>query len=100
MRAQQGVLDREPAEAAGAKPHRRQLIIAGPGAGKTEVVAALLVGLVEDGGLSATDEILVVSFSRAAVAAVRRRTSASGGTRVTVRTLDSLAARVLDDLDE
>jgi DNA helicase-2/ATP-dependent DNA helicase PcrA len=94
------VLDAEQSRAAGVEAGDRQLVIAGPGSGKTEVVAALLEVLVEQEGLSASDEILVVSFSRAAVAAVRRRTARAGRTRVTVRTLDALAARVLDDLDD
>lgn len=100
MTLNEPTLDAGQARAAGVAAGDRQLVIAGPGSGKTEVVAALLDGLVEQEGLSATDEILVVSFSRAAVAAVRRRTGRAGRTRVTVRTLDALASRVLGDLDE
>ena len=78
----------------------RQIVLAGPGSGKTEVVAALLRHLTEEEGLSATDELLVISFSRAAVAAVQRRTASEQAPPVTVRTLDALAGRLLDELDD
>ncbi len=94
------LLDPEQLAAVQVEPEHRQLVLAGPGSGKTEVVAALLEHLVEDCDVSATDELLVLSFSRAAVSAVRRRTASSARGRLTVRTLDSLAARVLGELDE
>jgi len=82
------------------EPEVRQLVLAGPGSGKTEVVVGLLERLVDHHGLSPADELLVISFSRAAVAAVRRRAVASNGRSVvTVRTLDSLAALLLEELD-
>jgi DNA helicase-2/ATP-dependent DNA helicase PcrA len=93
-------LDLEQRAAVEVEPEDRQLVLAGPGSGKTEVVAALLAQLVDECALSAADEVLVLSFSRAAVAAVRRRTAVKGKGRITVRTLDSLAARVLSDLDD
>src|SRR5688572_20307059 len=85
------VLDIDQEAVARVPCRRRQIVLAGPGSGKTQVVAALLHHLTEEEGLSATDEVLVISFSRAAVAAVRRRTATSGSPRVTIRTLDALA---------
>lgn len=74
----------------------RALVIAGAGQGKTEVVAARLEHLVHESGLEPADEIVVLSFSRAAVAAARRRTKGRGAVaRVAVRTFDSLASRLL-----
>lgn len=93
-------LDADQAEVAAADPETRQIVLAGPGSGKTEVVSALLRNLVDDHGLSPADEVLVVSFSRAAVAAVRRRTAGDrrGRPAPSVRTLDSLAsALVMED---
>lgn len=93
-------LDADQSTAVEIDPGVRQIVLAGPGSGKTEVVSALLEFLVDEEDVSPTEELLVVSFSRAAVSAVRRRTARDGRARVTVRTLDSLAARVLEDLDE
>jgi DNA helicase-2/ATP-dependent DNA helicase PcrA len=74
----------------------RVLVIAGAGQGKTEVVAARLQHLVEEEGLEPADEIVVLSFSRAAVAAARHRTRGRGAVaRVAVSTFDSLASRLL-----
>lgn len=79
-------------------PEERQIVLAGPGAGKSEVVGALAAHLVEDGRLY-PEEILVVSFSRAAVDVVRKRTShvTDEGRGVDVATIDSLAGRVVHD---
>ena len=74
----------------------RTLVIAGAGQGKTEVVAARLEHLVEDEGLEPADEIVVLSFSRAAVAAARQRAEGRGAVAlVAVRTFDSFASRLL-----
>ena len=92
-------LDAEQLVAATAPPETRQIVLAPPGSGKTEVVAARLANLADEHGLAPTDEVLVLSFSRAAVAAVRRR--AHGESRaVAIRTLDSYASRVLEEVDE
>ena len=49
------------------------LVSAAAGTGKTHTLAGRLTWLVEGEGLSAGDEVLVLSFSRAAVAELRRR---------------------------
>ena len=49
------------------------LVSAAAGTGKTHALAGRLTHLVESEGLSAGDELLVLSFSRAAVAELRRR---------------------------
>ena len=46
---------------------QRMLVIAGAGRGKTEVVCRRIQHLVEDERLSPIGEIVVLSFSRAAV---------------------------------
>ena len=80
----------------------RQLVTAGPGTGKTHVLHNRLIKLIEHDEISA-GEILVLSFSRAAVGEVKRRVRESGGdaTRVRVVTFDSLATELLafDDPD-
>jgi len=74
----------------------RQLVIAGPGSGKTEVVAALVAQLVEDQDADPELSLLVVSFSRAAVYAVTRRLRASDiQAAAAVRTIDSLARQIV-----
>ena len=73
----------------------RAVIIAGAGQGKTEVVASRIAFLAHEEELSPTDEILVLSFSRAAVEAVRRRLADREVAAVNVRTFDSFAARLL-----
>lgn len=74
------------------------LVEAGPGRGKTHVLAERIARLVRDGECEA-GEILALSFSRAARDELGRRLSAmSEDTHVgavTVRTLDSLASQVL-----
>ncbi|WP_347958102.1 ATP-dependent helicase [Gordonia aichiensis] len=77
----------------------RLLVTAGAGQGKTEVVAARLVSLL-DGGISASTEVLVLSFSRAAVHAIRSRLADRDLADVNVRTFDSFASELLLDLDE
>lgn len=93
-------LDTAQDEAASIAPGERQIVIAGPGAGKSEVVGALARRFV-DGGLN-PQGILVISFSRAAVDIVRRRTVdvTHEGEQVDAATIDSLAARVIHDLGE
>ncbi|OBJ86633.1 UvrD-helicase domain-containing protein [Mycobacterium asiaticum] len=73
----------------------RLLVIAGAGQGKTEVVASRIRSLVQDEGLIASEEILVLSFSRAAVSAVRTRLDARDVPAPNVRTFDSFASVLL-----
>lgn len=75
----------------------RQVVIAPAGTGKTETVAALVDRLVTDEDIVASQGILVLSFSRAAVTALKRRLATKDvGLRATnVRTLDALAVRII-----
>lgn len=88
-------LDESQRAVAEAPADSRLLVIAGAGQGKTEVVAARIEYLVEDEHLSASTGILVLSFSRAAVHAVRRRLEARDIAATDVRTFDSFAAFLL-----
>lgn len=88
-------LDQSQRVVAEASADARLLVIAGAGQGKTEVVASRIEYLVEDEGLSASTEILVLSFSRAAVHAVRTRLDGREIARTDVRTFDSLASYLL-----
>ncbi len=81
-------------------PGERQIVIAGPGSGKTEVVSRLVEHLVEERDVDATDGILVISFSNAAVFAADRRLRAHGAGPVTVQTMDSLAGEIVHDLGD
>ena len=76
------------------------LVIAGPGAGKTHTLVRRLDALVEREGLAA-GEILVLSFSRAAVRELRERLSRHGDAarRVRARTFDSWALELLTQVD-
>ncbi len=73
------------------------LINAAAGTGKTHTLAGRLTRLIECDGLAAGDDVLVLSFSRAAVAELRRRISGLGGDAryVGVATFDSFATRIL-----
>lgn len=88
-------LDPSQQDAASIKSEDRQIVLAGPGAGKSEVVGALARNLVDSG--TPPDAILVISFSRAAVDVVRRRTEdvTDEGEEITISTIDSLVARVI-----
>src|SRR5665647_153688 len=92
-------LDQSQVAAVEIEPETRQIVIAGPGSGKTEVVAALLQHLATAHGADLADELLVLSFSRAAVHAVTRRLREAPSVTAApaVRTLDSLAVEVLAD---
>ncbi|WP_418608014.1 UvrD-helicase domain-containing protein [Georgenia sp. SUBG003] len=81
-----------------AAPEERLVIVAGPGAGKTAVIVERVRALIEDGGLDRPGDILVVSFSRAAVGVVADRLAGvEDADSVEVRTLDSIAAEILDE---
>lgn len=93
-------LDESQSHVAEADADTRQLVIAGAGQGKTEVVAARLSHLIVEEGLSASLEMLVLSFSRAAVHAVKARLSERDSVEVNVRTFDSFAGQILLDTGE
>lgn len=75
----------------------RLLVIAGAGQGKTEVVSSRIKFLVSEEELSASSEVLVLSFSRAAVTAVRNRLKAREVAHANVRTFDSFANQILTE---
>lgn len=94
-------LDDSQRKAVDIAPDDRQIVLAGPGAGKSEVVGALAAHLVAANGVY-PEEILVISFSRAAVGVVEERTAGvvDEGQGVDVRTIDSLAAQVIRELSD
>lgn len=94
------VLDPDQERAASAPPEARQIVIAGPGAGKSEVVGDRCRRLLEEDVYP--EEILVISFSNAAVEVVRARTKdvVDQGRGVDCATIDSLAARVRGEFEE
>jgi UvrD/REP helicase N-terminal domain/UvrD-like helicase C-terminal domain len=89
----------EQAKVADAPADARLLVTAGPGTGKTHVLVARLLSLIEQ-GVAPGDGILVLSFSRAAVGEIRRRVAAAGGDvrYVRARTFDSFATGLLSQL--
>jgi superfamily I DNA/RNA helicase len=82
---------------AAAPPEARLLVTAGAGTGKTHVLIERLHRFSEKHDLSLADDVLVVSFSRAAVGEIRRRLRERGGAAAygTVSTFDSFASRLL-----
>jgi hypothetical protein len=87
----------EQGEIADAPPEAKMLITAGAGTGKTHVLVARLRDLIQTHRLRPGQEILVLSFSRAAVREIRNRVTAAGGNVAFVRayTFDSFATRLL-----
>lgn len=79
----------------------RALVNAAAGTGKTHVLMGRITTLVERDALCAGDDLLVVSFSRAAVAELRRRAALLGSDAryVGTSTFDSLASRMLGAVD-
>jgi DNA helicase-2/ATP-dependent DNA helicase PcrA len=77
----------------------RMLVIAGAGQGKTEVVVSRIDSLIQNEGLVASEELLVLSFSRAAVSAVRSRVDLRDVGTANVRTFDSFASVLLFEAD-
>ena len=90
-------LNDEQLEVVWASADARLLVIAGAGQGKTEVVVSRINSLVQEEGLTASDEVLVLSFSRAAVSAVRTRLDLRDVAAANVRTFDSFASMLLLD---
>lgn len=85
----------------------KALVVAGPGTGKTHTLIHKLINLVHVQGLSPASELLVLSFSRAAIAEIRYRISllVKNGIQddfrfLNVRTFDSFATRLLMASDE
>ena len=83
-----------------AEPTDRLLVTAGAGRGKTEVIAGRVRELVDVHGLQPSDELLVLTFSRAAVAAARHRLENRGHGLVAVSTFDSFATQILLEAGE
>jgi hypothetical protein len=79
-----------------ASPEAKILVTAGPGTGKTHVLIHRISRLIHENAI-APAEILVLSFSRAAVKEIRERLSRFGGssTYVSASTFDSFATRIL-----
>lgn len=77
------------------------IVQAGAGTGKTHTLVSRIAFLAEESGLDPSDEILVVSFSRAAVNEVRRRLAEHPTSLpfVPVQTFDSYATAILDLID-
>jgi DNA helicase-2/ATP-dependent DNA helicase PcrA len=77
----------------------RMVVEAGPGSGKTHAACERVISLVEDGGL-APSRILLLSFTRVAVAELRARITERlhnfpNVAALQIRTFDSFAARIL-----
>lgn len=79
----------------------RAFVTAGAGCGKTHVLAHRIIELVSTQGLSPGGELLVLSFSRAAVAELRSRLRAVGSQAgyAPVMTFDSFATGLLATFD-
>ena len=94
------ILDTDQQRVASAPADALQIVIAGPGAGKSEVVGARCRELLTHDVYP--EEILVISFSNAAVDVVRARTVdvVDEGRGVDCATIDSLAARVRLELED
>lgn len=92
-------LDSSQRAVAEARPEERLLVVAGAGQGKTEAIAARIDQLVGE-GLSPLEEVLVLTFSRAAVAAARRRVEQRGTGAVSISTFDSFASQLLIEMGE
>lgn len=93
-------LDADQSRVASAPREARQIVIAGPGSGKSEVVGQRCRLLLDDDVYP--EEILVISFSNAAVGVVRERTAdvMEEGRAIDSATIDSLAARIRRELGE
>ncbi len=94
-------LDDQQKQAVEARWDARQIVLAGPGAGKTHVVGERCRRLVDRDEVY-PEEVLVISFSNAAVDVVRARTSevCDHGRGIDCSTIDALAARVRHELED
>ena len=84
-------------EAAIEGPDSHVVVTSGAGTGKTHLLIARLAVLIREFELSPGQELLVLSFTRAAVRAVKERLAVAGNSVrfVTVATFDSFATRLL-----
>lgn len=76
----------------------RQIVVAGPGTGKTEFLVRRVARIIESGRASSS-EVVVLSFSRRATARLRKRiedTLGTTGVPVDVTTFHSLAIRLIE----
>ena len=78
-------------------PEARAIVDAPAGTGKTHVLAGRAARLIGRDGLTAGDEVLILSFSRAAVSELRVRVSRLGGDGryVGASTFDAFATQLL-----
>lgn len=98
-----GVIDDSQRVVIRAEPSARQVVIAGPGFGKTAVACGRVAWLLDEGVEPA--KILLLSFTRTAVREMRARIATLAGTveganAVNIRTLDSFSWRVRTGLSE
>lgn len=99
IQSNQIALDASQRAVATAACDERQFVLAAAGQGKTEVLLARASSLVDD-GLNPADEILVLSFSRAAVEAVRKRSGIHDLDGLQIRTFDAFATQILLDEED
>lgn len=95
-------LTREQSAVAISPPTARSLVTAGPGTGKTHALVARVQYLVDSAELAPGSEVLVLSYSRAAVREITRRLRdgrPGGAVYVKARTFDSFASRILSEID-
>lgn len=80
-----------------ADPNDRILVVAGAGTGKTAALIARIQHLTRKHDISVASELLVLTFSRAAVSELQRRLRSTGeaAAYVKVSTFDSFATRML-----
>ncbi|MCK0173890.1 UvrD-helicase domain-containing protein [Mycolicibacterium sp. F2034L] len=80
----------------------KTVVTAGPGTGKTHTLVSRIEHLIGEDSEVAGQEVLSLSFSRAAVGVLRRRVSmlSTRGSRVRSATFDSFATRLLDTYGE
>jgi hypothetical protein len=83
------------------------LVLAGPGTGKTHTLVHRVLHLVQQQGLVPYSDLLVLSFSRTAIAEIRQRISVmvSSGSHddlrfLNIRTFDSFSTKLLISSDE
>lgn len=80
------------------EPTSRLIVSAGPGAGKTRTLLARARWLETRGNVAPGTEMILLSFSRAAVEVIAERSDDQGGLgALPVRTFDSFATRILAD---
>ena len=79
-----------------AGPDRRLVVSAGPGTGKTATLLARARWLESQGGVAPGTEMIILSFSRAAIEVLAGRSGdAEGAGALPIRTFDSFATRIL-----